>query len=145
MGRHSFTSNRKTPDRNQPAIVAVIEELGGQAVDLSRVGKGVPDLLVSYGFQVALAEVKRPETLRKLLGKTWEEKPVREWLRAEQWSFITRWAGCPVYVLTTEEDARAMMSELGEGVVLPRAELRVPRLDALRAGNLNEEADHGER
>ena len=48
-------------DANQNEIVAAFERLGCSVIDLSAVGKGVPDLAVSVFRQTVLVEVKTLE------------------------------------------------------------------------------------
>ena len=48
-------------DANQNEIVAAFERLGCSVIDLSAVGKGVPDLAVSVFLQTVLVEVKTLE------------------------------------------------------------------------------------
>lgn len=56
-------------DANQPEIVAALRGVGAEVTDLSRVGGGVPDLLVSYRKQWFLIECKdgkKPPSARSL-------------------------------------------------------------------------------
>lgn len=45
-------------DGNHAAIVAALRAAGRRVLDLSRVGAGVPDLLVFYGGHFIMMEVK---------------------------------------------------------------------------------------
>lgn len=56
-------------DRNQPDVVRWFEELGFKVLDLSAVGGGCPDLLVSRSGVNVLVEIKdelKPPSARKL-------------------------------------------------------------------------------
>lgn len=56
-------------DANQAEIVAALRAVGAVVQDLSRVGEGCPDLLVSHGGRMALLEVKdgrKPPSARQL-------------------------------------------------------------------------------
>jgi len=51
-------------DRNHSALARELEAHGVAVSDLSRVGGGCPDLVVSYGTKMLLIEVKAPGALR---------------------------------------------------------------------------------
>jgi hypothetical protein len=51
---------RKRADNNQRAITAALRAGGACIVDLHELGKGCPDLLLSYKGQTLLCEVKNP-------------------------------------------------------------------------------------
>lgn len=56
-------------DANQPEIVAALKAMGAEVTDLSAVGSGVCDLLVSYRGQWYAIEIKdgsKPPSKRKL-------------------------------------------------------------------------------
>lgn len=48
----------KKTDKNQQEIMDVMRKMGASVTDLSKVGKGVPDLLVGIGSKTILVEVK---------------------------------------------------------------------------------------
>jgi Holliday junction resolvase len=81
---------RKT-DANQAAIVAVLREVGASVVDLSAVGKGVPDLLVGYRGQTYLLEVKN--------------RKGRNRITADQEVFYAWWRGAEAVIVYNENDA----------------------------------------
>lgn len=81
---------RKT-DANQSAITAVLREVGATVVDLSAVGKGVPDLLVGYRGATYLLEVKNV----KGKNKTTPDQDV----------FYAWWRGAPVSIVRTADEA----------------------------------------
>lgn len=86
---------RARVDKNHKDIVECFRKIGCSVLSLSAVGKGCPDLLISYQKQCYLVEVKSEH------GKlnTWQE----EWGR--------RW-GSPVYVVKTKEDCVALLIKL---------------------------------
>ena len=51
----------KRVDVNQKEIVKTLRDFGASVVDLSKVGHGVPDLLVGYAGLTILVEVKSSE------------------------------------------------------------------------------------
>lgn len=53
-------------DGNHAAIVEALRKIGCRVLDLSRVGGGCPDLLVSIGWRMRLLEIKNPEARGKL-------------------------------------------------------------------------------
>jgi len=48
----------KRTDKNQQEIIDAMRKMGATVMDLSRVGKGCPDLLVGINNKTALVEVK---------------------------------------------------------------------------------------
>jgi Holliday junction resolvase len=48
----------KRTDKNQKDIVLALRKMGATVIDLSKVGKGIPDLLVGYNKKTALVEIK---------------------------------------------------------------------------------------
>ncbi len=92
--RAFMSAKRGTPsriDQNQPEIVSALEAVGCQVMDLSSIGGGCPDLLVSFRDTLYLLEVKNPQTRGKLnkLQHAWHEK----------------WQGRPVAVVHSIEEA----------------------------------------
>lgn len=78
-------------DGNQKAIVAALRAAGRFVEVLSDVGRGVPDLLVSWSGKCLLMEVKMPG----------------EKLTADQLTWHRSWKGPAVAVATTPQDALA--------------------------------------
>lgn len=76
-------------DRNQAEIVAALREAGRFVEVLSDVGRGVPDLVVSWGGRCLFMEVKMP-------GEKLTEDQV-DWHR--------RWKGPAVAVVRTAVEA----------------------------------------
>lgn len=81
----------KKRDANEGAIVAALRAAGASVEFLS--GPDIPDLLIGYGKENYLAEVKAE-------GGRLEPGQV-------QW--IIGWRGCRVWVLRTPEDALEMI------------------------------------
>ena len=92
--RAFMNAKRGTPariDQNQPEIIAALEAVGCLVMDLSPIGGGCPDLLVSFRDTLYLLEVKNPKTRGKLnkLQQAWHEN----------------WKGRPVSVVYSVEEA----------------------------------------
>jgi Holliday junction resolvase len=87
-------------DANQSAIVAVLREVGASVVDLSAVGKGVPDLLVGYRGQTYLLEVKN--------------KAGRNRITADQEVFYAWWRGAEAVIVYNERDALTAIDAIRE-------------------------------
>ncbi len=66
----------KRVDKNQKDIVNSFRKLGATVIDLSKVGKGLPDLLIGYNNKTALVEIKSSEN-SKLTPH--QEAFFREW------------------------------------------------------------------
>ena len=81
---------RKT-DANQSDIIATLREVGATVVDLSAVGKGVPDLLVGFRGATYLLEVKNV----KGRNRTTPDQDV----------FYAWWRGAPVFIVRTADEA----------------------------------------
>lgn len=81
---------RKT-DANQASIIAVLREVGASVVDLSAVGKGVPDLMVGYQQVTYLLEVKNV----KGRNRTTDHQDV----------FYAWWRGSKVHIVRTADEA----------------------------------------
>lgn len=81
-------------DATQAPIVAALQRLGAEVINLSRVGAGVPDLLVSLRGRLSLIEVKT--------GRAGKLTPAQIDFHAA----MAR-AGTPVTVLRSIDDAIA--------------------------------------
>ncbi len=66
----------KRVDKNQKDIVEAFRKCGATVIDLSKVGKGIPDLLVGYNNKTALVEIKSSETAK---FTPHQEAFIREW------------------------------------------------------------------
>ena len=90
-------------DATHGQIVHALRAAGFSVVDLSRVGGGVPDLLVGGRGHSWLVEAKRPGVADRKRGA------VQARTNASQSLFRATWRGCPVIVATSGEEAlRAM-------------------------------------
>jgi len=86
---------RARVDKNHPELVACLRKLGCSVLSLAAVGKGCPDLLISYQKQCYLVEVKDT-------GGT---------LRESQKEFMRTW-GSPVYVVRSKEECVSLLNQL---------------------------------
>jgi len=81
-------------DANQREIKQVLERIGAEVLDLSRVGQGCPDLLVAFRGRNWLIECKRPKAKGQTAGKTTDA----------QNEFIRRWNGRGQYAIVRNAD-----------------------------------------
>ena len=94
---------RARVDATHGEIVRTLQGAGYSVVDLSRVGGGVPDLLVGGRGGAWLVEAKRPGVAGRKRGA------VQARTNERQADFRSRWRGCPVIVATSGiEVLRAM-------------------------------------
>lgn len=82
-------------DANHSAVVAALRKVGCRVLDLSKVGKGCPDLLVRLGFRLRLIEIKNAAARGKV--------------SKEQGEFHAVWSG-HVSVVETPEQAIEVMT-----------------------------------
>jgi len=68
-------------DANHKEIVDAMKELGASIIDTSRLGKGMPDVIVGFRGQTILMEIKNPKTQ---YGRKGLNENQRKW--AEGWS-----------------------------------------------------------
>lgn len=89
---------RLRKDKNHAPIVQAIEKAGGVVIDMSRLGRGVPDIAVwtRKGWQVA--EIKNPENYYGRRGLNALQK---EWAGKQQ---------APVFIIRTIEEALALVT-----------------------------------
>jgi len=80
----------KRTDANQAEIVKTLREAGADVYILSMVGKGLPDILVTYGGETILMEIKRDAKAK---------------FTAEQLKFIANWKGGPLSRVDSPESA----------------------------------------
>ena len=80
----------KRTDANQAKIVKTLREAGADVYDLSKVGKGIPDLLVTFNGETILMEVKRDAKAK---------------FTADQLKFIAKWKGGPLSRVDSPESA----------------------------------------
>ena len=90
-----MTSRNCAHDGNHKQMVAAARALGYEVLDLSRVGGGCPDTLVSKGYFGCLVEIKQVKGKVSLRQKLWME----------------RWAGLPCVVVRTVEELTEVLHE----------------------------------
>lgn len=90
---------RRAPQRdtNEPEIVKELEEAGASVTRIN--GTGVPDLLVGFGGQTFLLEVKMPA------GERSGQKRGPAQLNDEQRAWWSTWLGRPPVVVRSIEEA----------------------------------------
>ena len=81
-------------DTKHADIIAELRQMGYSVLDLSRVGSGCPDCLVSRNFMTALLEIKTPRGLKTALKRR----------NAAQIEFAEEWKG-HIIVAYTASDA----------------------------------------
>jgi Holliday junction resolvase len=80
----------KRTDANQAEIVKILRQAGADVYDLSKVGKGIPDLLVTFNGETILMEVKTNAKSR---------------YTPDQLKFIANWKGGPLSRVDSPESA----------------------------------------
>jgi Holliday junction resolvase len=83
----------KRVDINQKQLFKDLRKLGCVVTDLSKVGKGVPDILVSYQNHWYVFEIKNPEQAKSNQQLTKDEQ---RWVNRQK---------APVYIITDIGDA----------------------------------------
>lgn len=91
-------------DATQDPIVAALVAVGATVQDLSRIGGGVPDLLVGYHGANYLIEVKSPTGVKHQTG-----------LRATQVDWHSKWTG-QVSVANSPEQALEIIGANAEPI-----------------------------
>lgn len=100
-------SRRSRPDRNQGPVVARFLALGCTVVELHDAGvAGFPDLVVGCVGANHLVEVKNPESRYGRAG-----------LNGNQTAFDRDWRGGRVWVVTSPEEATAVVQNWRKGKV----------------------------
>ena len=89
-------------DENHAGLAAFLSRLGPEPIDLSRIGKGCPDLLWPFQGQTLLLEIK---------GEDGNLSP-------SQQRFIDEWRGGPLFVVRTEEDVMRAIRRVQQGTTL---------------------------
>jgi hypothetical protein len=82
-------------DRNQPEIVAALRAVGVSVQPLHTIGRGIPDLLCSFGSRTFLIEIKDPT----------KPKSDRQLTDAQK-KWHAEWPG-EIYVVETVDEALA--------------------------------------
>lgn len=86
-------------DDNSEAIDQALKGAGAKVWPLDKAGDGVPDRLVGFRRRLFLLEIKNPETEN-------QAKP-RKSLRPDQIAFHDFFAGYPVFIVFTPQQALA--------------------------------------
>lgn len=93
---------RGKKDANHDALKAVFEGMGCSVADLYNAGlPGFPDIVVGVVGINALVEIKNPETRYGRAG-----------LNNNQTAFERDWRGGPMYVVSTPDEAVALVNNL---------------------------------
>lgn len=92
MSRFEFHS-----DDNQPEIIEALEAAKAKVWPMDKAGDGIGDLLVGYRHRLFILEVKNPATENQ--KKPWKS------LRPDQVKFHTFFAGYPVFIVFTPQQA----------------------------------------
>ena len=82
-------------DQNHPAIVECLRKLGCAVLSLAAIGKGCPDLLISYRKHMYLIEVKNEKGKLNAMQQDWH----RAW-------------DSPVYVVKTTGECVSLLNQL---------------------------------
>lgn len=87
---------RSQRDGNHTAIVRRLREAGRSVLELHALGKGAPDILVGWGGNTMLMEIKNPDSVKGGHNKV---------VAKGQAAFRATWKGCKVLVVTSPEEA----------------------------------------
>lgn len=88
-------------DANQDEIVKALRSIGALVLSLAAIGKGCPDLLVSWNGVLVLMEIKdgsKPRSQRKLTSM--------------ELDFFDKWSGSPVFVVESIDDAVSVLNSI---------------------------------
>lgn len=88
-------------DANQGEVVKALRSAGALVLSLAAIGKGCPDLLVSWKGVLVLMEIKdgsKPQSQRKLTS-----------MEAD---FFDKWSDSPVFVVESVDDAISILDSI---------------------------------
>lgn len=88
-------------DANQNEIVDALRSVGALVLSLAAIGKGCPDLLVSWNGVLVLMEIKdgsKPPSQRKLTPM--------------EMNFFNKWSNSPVFVVESVDDAINILNSI---------------------------------
>ncbi len=91
---------RARKDANHTEIVRVIRDLGAQVIDISQLGGGIPDLLVTTGRKTVLIELK--DGLKP---------PSKQSLTDDEKEFHAKWRG-ELYIINSVESVVALINAM---------------------------------
>lgn len=95
-------SHKSSKDANHDAVVEALLAAGFKVEDMHRAGDSFPDLMVGAMGQFCLLEIKD--------GSATDKR--QKQLRKGQTEFFRRWAGYPVRLVLSPEDAVATATRL---------------------------------
>ena len=87
----------KRVDNNQVEIVACLRKLGATVVDLSKCGKGIPDLMIGYNGATVLIEIKSGSKAK---------------FTSVQIDFMKKWNGGLIFRVETIDDCINIINDL---------------------------------
>ena len=88
-------------DANQDEIVKALRSIGALVISLAAIGKGCPDILVSWKGVLVLMEIKdgsKPPSQRKLTPM--------------EVDFFDKWSGSPIFVVESVNDAVSILGSI---------------------------------
>lgn len=88
-------------DANHKEVVDALKTIGASIIDASRLGKGMPDLIVGFRGQTILIEVKNPKTQ---YGRKGLNENQRKWAES--------WRGGPLAIVDGVEAALRMLKSI---------------------------------
>lgn len=88
-------------DANHKEIVDAMKAVGASIIDTSRLGKGMPDVIVGFRGQTILMEIKNPKT-----------QYGRKGLNANQRKWAEEWSGGPLSIVDSVDAALRMLGVL---------------------------------
>ena len=88
-------------DANQGAIVQAVTQAGAKVLDLSRMGQGIPDLLVCYQGKLCLWELKDGD-----------KAPSKRRLTPAERAWHDHWHDAPVLIINSVEEAIAALNSM---------------------------------
>lgn len=94
----------KRVDKNQQEIVNCLRKMGAIVHDLSKNGKGIPDILIAYGGETILAEIKSNSKAS---------------YTPDQIKFNQSWKGGKVIRINNLDDAINLIQEINKKGVAP--------------------------
>jgi Holliday junction resolvase len=89
--------HRSSLDANHAEIVAKLRAIGATVVDLAKVGRGCPDLLVGWRGKTYLMEIKT----------------AKGYIRPTQEQFFRSWTGGHIAIVRSFDDALDVMTMEG--------------------------------
>lgn len=85
-------------DANHKELVTAFEQMGCAVIDVSGLGKGLPDTIIWFGHEWGLVELKNPNTGYGRRG-----------LNKNQKAWANDWKGGEVHIVRTVEEVAALV------------------------------------